>query len=163
VSTGVVVPGSFDPVHNGHVDVAQRASRRFDTVVVAVIVNPAKEGMFTVPERMELLRACLGHLDNVEVDAFEGLLVDYCRDRGIGCIAKGLRGVSDLSYELQMARMNTRIGDVETLFLPASPDTLHLSSSLVKEIARLGGPVHDSVPGVVAEALQQRVGGSGPA
>ena len=160
MSTDVVVPGSFDPITNGHVDVAERVARRFDRVVVAVIVNPNKQGLFTVDERMDLIRSSLHHLGNVEVASFEGLLVDFCREQGIGCIAKGLRSMSDFAYELQMAQMNDQIGDVETLFLAASPATAHLSSSLVKEVARLGGSVEQSVPAVVARALQERLAGS---
>ncbi|MBY5162394.1 pantetheine-phosphate adenylyltransferase [Salsipaludibacter albus] len=157
MSTAVVVPGSFDPITNGHLDVVERVARRFDHVVVAVLVNPGKHGMFTLEERIDLVETCVDHLDDVEVDAFEGLLVDFCRDRGIGCIAKGLRGVGDFDYELQMARMNTRIGDVETLFLPASPDAVHVSSSLVKEVARLGGTIEHAVPEVVARALHDKL------
>ncbi len=157
MSTAVVVPGSFDPVHNGHLDVVGRLARRFDRVVVGVLVNPGKQGLFSVPERIDLVQVCVADLDNVEVEAFEGLLVDFCHEQGIGCIAKGVRGVGDVDYELQMARMNARIGDVETLFLPANPDAMHLSSSLVKEVARLGGAIDHAVPPPVAAALRERL------
>ncbi len=153
----VVVPGSFDPITNGHVDVVERVARRVDHVVVAVLVNPAKQGTFSVDERMDLIRASLDHLDNVAVDAFEGLLVDWCNANGIGVIAKGLRAVADFEYELQMAQMNARIGDIETMFVPASPSSSYLSSSLVKEVARFGGTVTGTVPAVVEDALLARL------
>lgn len=157
MSVQVVVPGSFDPITNGHVDVVERVARRVDHVVVAVLVNPAKQGLFTVDERMDLIRASSDHLGNVEVDRFEGLLVDFCNARGIGVIAKGLRAVADFEYELQMAQMNARIGDVETMFVPASPASSYLSSSLVKEVARFGGAITGMVPDVVEEALLARL------
>ncbi len=157
MSVQVVVPGSFDPITDGHVDVVERVARRVDEVVVAVLVNPAKQGLFTVDERMGLIRDSLRHLDNVTVDRFEGLLVDFCNDRGIGVIAKGLRAVADFEYELQMAQMNARIGDVETMFVPASPASSYLSSSLVKEVARFGGEITGMVPAVVEAALLERL------
>lgn len=157
MSVEVVVPGSFDPITQGHVDVVERVARRVDAVVVAVLVNPAKQGLFTVDERMDLIRSSLSHLDHVTVDAFEGLLVDFCNERGIGVIAKGLRAVADFEYELQMAQMNARIGDVETMFVPASPDSSYLSSSLVKEVARFGGTITGMVPPAVEAALLARL------
>lgn len=157
----VVVPGSFDPIHNGHVDVVDRVARRVDQVVVAVLVNPAKRGLFSVDERIDLIHRSLVHLDNVAVESFEGLLVDFCNERGIGVIAKGLRGVADFEYELQMAQMNARIGDIETMFVPASPASPFLSSSLVKEVARFGGAITGIVPAVVEDALLARLADAG--
>ena len=156
MTVAAVCPGSFDPITNGHVDVIERAASRFDRITVAVLLNPSKQATFEPGQRAQLIRESVGHLDNVEVDTFEGLLVHFCRDRDIRVIVKGLRAVSDFEYELQMAQMNQRLGDVETLFLPASPEWSYLSSSLVKEFARFGGSVAGVVPDVVAEALQAR-------
>jgi pantetheine-phosphate adenylyltransferase len=148
-----VCPGSFDPVTNGHVDVIRRAAGLYDELVVAVLVNPGKAGMFTVEERMELLREACSGLPTVTVDSFEGLLVDYCRSRDIPVIVKGLRAVSDFEYELQMAQMNRELAAVETLFVPTAPQVGHLSSSLVKQIATFGGDVSGLVPKAVNEWL----------
>ncbi len=148
-----VCPGSFDPVTYGHLDVIRRAASRFDRLVVACLRNAGKQPLFDADERIALLEAVLDDLPNVEVAAFDGLLVDFCRERGVGIIVKGLRAVSDFEYELQMAQMNTTLGDVETLFLTASPLYSFLSSSLVKEVARFGGDVADFVPPIVAERL----------
>jgi pantetheine-phosphate adenylyltransferase, bacterial len=133
-----ICPGSFDPVTNGHLDVFTRAARIADEVTVAVLVNRTKAGMFSVEERMELLREVTSDLPNVRVDSFHGLLVDYCREHGIEAIVKGLRAVSDFDYELQMAQMNHRLGEVETLFVSTNPQYSYLSSSLIKEVARHG-------------------------
>ena len=156
MTVSVVCPGSFDPITNGHLDVVERAASRFDRVVVAVLVNPRKQGMFSVEERLDLIRETTAHLDNVEVAQFEGLLVDFCHANDIGLICKGLRAVSDFEYELQMAQMNQQIGDVETVFLSTSPEWSYLSSSLVKEVARWGGNVEGTVPGPVQRALDAR-------
>ncbi|HYH25828.1 MAG TPA: pantetheine-phosphate adenylyltransferase [Blastococcus sp.] len=151
-----VCPGSFDPVTNGHVDVVTRAAALYDELVVAVLVNPGKAGLFPVEERMELLREAVSDLPNVTVDSFQGLLVDYCRDRGIPVIVKGLRAVSDFEYELQMAQMNRELAAIETLFVPTAPQVGHLSSSLVKQIATFGGDVSRLVPKVVNDRLTER-------
>jgi pantetheine-phosphate adenylyltransferase len=148
-----VCPGSFDPVTNGHVDVINRAAGLYDELVVAVLVNPGKAGLFTVAERMDLLRDAVSDLPNVTVDSFEGLLVDYCRSHDIPVIVKGLRAVSDFEYELQMAQMNRELAGVETLFVPTAPQVGHLSSSLVKQIATFGGDVSRLVPPAVHERL----------
>ena len=148
-----VCPGSFDPVTNGHVDVIQRAARLYDELVVAVLVNPNKAGLFPVEERMDLLRDAVADLPNVVIDSFQGLLVDYCRDNDIPVIVKGLRAVSDFEYELQMAQMNRELAGVETLFVPTAPQVGHLSSSLVKQIATFGGDVSSLVPKAVHERL----------
>jgi pantetheine-phosphate adenylyltransferase len=150
-------PGTFDPVTNGHIDVVERAARLFDQVVVAVIDNPNKEPMFTAEERVGMLKEALGDLSNVEVASFSGLLVDYARDRDIGIIVKGLRAVSDFDYELQMAQMNRHLSGVETCFVPTNPQWSYLSSSLVKEVAQLGGDVSALVPGHVLPLLKEKL------
>ena len=150
-------PGTFDPVTNGHIDVVERAARLFDQVVVAVIDNPNKEPMFTAEERVGMLKEALGGLSNVEVASFGGLLVDYARQRGIGIIVKGLRAVSDFDYELQMAQMNRHLSGVETCFVPTNPQWSYLSSSLVKEVAQLGGDVSALVPSHVLPLLQEKL------
>ena len=159
----VVCPGSFDPVTNGHVDVINRAAALYDELVVAVLINPGKAGLFTVEERMELLREAVASLPNVTIDSFQGLLVDYCRDHDIPVIVKGLRAVGDFEYELQMAQMNRELAGVETLFVPTAPQVGHLSSSLVKQIATFGGDVSRLVPKGVHDRLVQerarRLGG----
>ena len=146
-------PGSFDPVTNGHVDVIARAAALYDELVVAVLVNPGKAGLFTVDERMELLREAVADLPNVVVDSFSGLLVDYCRSHDVPVVVKGLRAVGDFEYELQMAQMNRELAGIETLFVPTAPQVGHLSSSLVKQIARFGGDVSSLVPKAVNDRL----------
>jgi pantetheine-phosphate adenylyltransferase len=153
-----VCPGSFDPVTNGHLDVVERASRLYDQVTVAVLVNETKTGLFTVEERMDLLREVTADLGNVTVDSFQGLLVDYCRDKSIPVVVKGLRAVSDFDYELQMSQMNNRLSGIETLFVATNPDYSFLSSSLVKEVARWGGDVGGLVPDAVLARLRGRLG-----
>jgi pantetheine-phosphate adenylyltransferase len=153
-----VCPGSFDPVTNGHVDVINRAAALYDELVVAVLVNPGKAGLFSVDERMELLRDAVAELPNVTIDSFEGLLVDYCRTNQLPVIVKGLRAVSDFEYELQMAQMNRELAGIETLFVPTAPQVGHLSSSLVKQIANFGGDVSRLVPKAVNDRLIERAG-----
>jgi len=162
VTVSAVCPGSFDPITMGHLDIIERSASRVDRVVVAVLENLTKTSLFSVEERMDLIRRTTSHLDNVTVDRFQGLLVDFCHDRGLNVIVKGLRAVSDFEYELQMAQMNQRMGDVETLFMSTSPEYSYLSSSLVKEVARFGGPLDGVVPDLVAEALRQRFAADGP-
>ncbi|MDQ3916333.1 MAG: pantetheine-phosphate adenylyltransferase [Actinomycetota bacterium] len=158
--TTALCPGSFDPPTNGHVDVIERASRHFDAVVAAVIANPSKQALFDADERSRLLSDALSHLDNVEVAAFDGLLVDFARERGVNVVVKGLRAVSDYEYELQMAQMNAALSPgLDTLFVSAKPEWAFLSSSLVREVARYGGSVDGLVPPVVAAALKARFGG----
>ncbi len=149
----VICPGSFDPVTNGHLDVFKRAAQIADEVTVAVLVNRTKSGLFSVDERMEILREVTSSLPNVRVDSFHGLLVDYCREHEIQAIVKGLRAISDFDYELQMAQMNYRLADVETLFVSTNPQFSFLSSSLIKEISRYGGDVEGLVPQAVLERL----------
>ncbi len=152
-----VCPGSFDPVTYGHLDVIERASRLYDEVTVGVLINSSKEGLFSVAERMELLRAVTEKYGNIVVDAFHGLLVDYCRDHWIPANVKGLRAVSDFDYELQMAQMNFRLTGVETLFVATNPEFSFLSSSLVKEVASFGGDVSGLVPDEVNRRLTELI------
>ena len=155
-------PGTFDPVTNGHLDVIGRAAGMFDGVVVAVLENPSKAPLFTIDERVALLQEALGDPSTVQptirVASFGGLLVDFARAQDAQMIVKGLRAVSDYEYEIQMAQMNQRIGGVETLFMATSPKWSFLSSSLVKEVARLGGDVEGLVPDHVRNALVDRLG-----
>ncbi|HEY7281541.1 MAG TPA: pantetheine-phosphate adenylyltransferase [Actinomycetota bacterium] len=150
-------PGTFDPVTNGHLDIIERASRHFDRLVVGVLQNPSKAPMFSVEERVSLLKEVTSGLPNVEVGSFSGLLVDYAKQQEANVIVKGLRAVTDFDYELQMAQMNHRLGGVETFFVTTSPTWSYLSSSLVKDIARLGGDVEGLVPPVVKERLRDRL------
>lgn len=154
--THVLVPGSFDPPTLGHLDVIATAAGLFDAVTVAVVVNPAKAGLFTVAERCGLLREATLEYHGVVVDAFDGLLVDYCAARGIDAIVKGVRGPADADYETQMAQMNRHLTGVATVFVPTAPEHAFVSSSLVKQVALLGGDVTALVPPVVAEALASR-------
>jgi pantetheine-phosphate adenylyltransferase len=148
-----VYPGTFDPPTNGHLDVIGRAAAMFDQLVVATGVNQAKQRLFSDDERVELLRETVAGFPNVVVGTFDGLLVDYCRAEGITVIVKGVRTAGDYDYELQMALMNRRLTGVETVFLPAAPEHAHLSSSLVKEVARFGGDVTDFLPAPVRRRL----------
>lgn len=152
-----VCPGSFDPVTYGHLDIIERASRLYDVVHVAVAINKSKRGLFTVEERIEMIEEVSAPYGNVVVESHHGLLVDYCRDRGIPAIVKGLRAVSDFDYELQMAQMNHGLSGVETLFVPTSPTWSFLSSSLVKEVAAYGGDVSHLVPEQVYARLVARI------
>jgi pantetheine-phosphate adenylyltransferase len=144
-------------VTNGHLDIISRAAQLFDEVVVAVVRNPNKTSMFTAAERVELIREATKQHDNVRVDRFEGLIVDFCRDNDISAIVKGLRAVSDFDYEMQMAQMNYSQAGVETLFMTTNPLYAFLSSSLVKEFARYGGDVSGLVPRAVLERLNSRL------
>jgi pantetheine-phosphate adenylyltransferase len=156
-----VCPGSFDPVTNGHLDIVQRAAGLFDEVIVAVLVNEAKRGMFTVDERLEMLREALAEagVSNAKVESFEGLLVDFCSANQVDVIVKGIRAAADLGLELQMAQMNRSLTGVETLFVPTSPQLSYVASSLVKEVARLGGDVSAHVPSSVLDRLRRRLSG----
>ncbi|MDO0925544.1 pantetheine-phosphate adenylyltransferase [Streptomyces sp. TG1A-8] len=152
-----VCPGSFDPITNGHLDIIARASRLYDEVYVAVMINKSKKGLFEVEERIELIREVTAEYANVRVEAFHGLLVDFCKQRDIPAIVKGLRAVSDFDYELQMAQMNNGLTGVETLFVPTNPVYSFLSSSLVKEVAAWGGDISHLVPPAVLAALAGRL------
>ncbi len=153
----VVCPGSFDPVTNGHLDIISRAASLYDEVVVAVLINVTKKGLFTVDERVEMLGEVTAQYGNVKIDRFHGLLVDFCATNGISAVVKGLRAVSDFEYEMQMAQMNYRMAKVETLFMTTNPQFSFLSSSLIKEIARYGGDVSGLVPEPVVSRLHSRM------
>ena len=152
-----IYPGSFDPLTNGHVDIIQRGSRLFERIIVAILLNVEKAPLFTVQERVEIAREVFRPYPNVEVDTFDGLLVEYARRKRAGVIVRGLRAISDFEYEMQMALMNRRLnGDVETVFMmPAEPYT-YVSSRLVKEVVALGGTVHGLVPDVVEARLRDK-------
>jgi pantetheine-phosphate adenylyltransferase len=152
-----VCPGSFDPVTNGHLDIVGRASRLFDEVIIGVLINQSKSGLFSIEERISMLREVTSSYGNVRVGSFRGLLVDFCRDQQAAVVVKGLRAVSDFDYELQMAQMNIGLAGVETLFMPTNPTYSYLSSSLVKEVAKWGGDVSAHVPDLVAERLVARL------
>jgi pantetheine-phosphate adenylyltransferase len=154
-----VCPGSFDPVTNGHLDIIGRSARLFDEVIVAVLINDSKTGLFPVAERMALLGEVTGGYGNVRVESFRGLLVDFCRAQQARIVVKGIRAVSDFDYELQMAQMNMGLAGVETLFMPTNPLYSFLSSSLVKEVAKWGGDVSAHVPPQVATRLTERLAG----
>jgi pantetheine-phosphate adenylyltransferase len=152
-----IYPGSFDPLTNGHVDIIHRGARLFDRIVIAVLINLEKAPLFTVPERVEIAREAFRGHTNVEVDTFDGLLVDYARKRGAGVIVKGLRAVSDFEFEMQMALMNRRLNpDVETVFMMPTQPYTYVSSRLVKEVVALGGSVHGLVPESVEKRLRDK-------
>lgn len=160
MSRVAIYPGSFDPVTNGHLDVIQRALALVDRVVVAIATNVNKKGLFSPQERVELLRKVLATQDRVEVDLFHGLLVDYVQDRGASTIVRGLRAVADFEYEFQLALMNRRLNpSVDTIFLMTDEHHFYVSSSLVREIAVLGGDVSEFVPDAVREAMASKVAG----
>ncbi len=150
-----VCPGSFDPVTMGHLDVFARAANQFDEVTVAVLINSTKAGLFTIDERIELIRECVSSYNNIKVESIQGLLVDYCKANQVGAIVKGLRAVSDFDYELQMAQMNSQLG-IDTLFVATKPEYSFLSSSIIKEIAKYQGDVTKLVPPAVDLALKAK-------
>jgi pantetheine-phosphate adenylyltransferase len=153
----VVCPGSFDPVTNGHLDIISRMTGLFDEVIVAVGKNAGKNGLFSYSERMDMIREVTCHLPNVSVEVFDGLLVDFCTERGIKAIVKGLRAVGDFDYELQMSQMNHRLADIDTLFVATNPLYSFLSSSLIKEVCSLGGDVSGLLPDQVLAKLTERL------
>ncbi|MDR7869905.1 MAG: pantetheine-phosphate adenylyltransferase [Tissierellaceae bacterium] len=149
-----IYPGSFDPVTYGHLDIIKRCASRFDTVIIAVLNNKSKKGLFSVEERIELLKETTKEFPNIEIDSFSGLLTDYARQKGCSTIIRGLRAVSDFEYEMQMALVNRKIyRDMETLFLVSKGEYAYLSSSIVKEIASYGGDITCFVPKIVEEEL----------
>lgn len=155
-----VIPGSFDPVTNGHLDIIRRTSSLFDKVYVGILKNSSKRPMFSVEERADLLRSVTGEFPNVEVESFDGLLVDYARSRNARFIVKGLRAVSDFEYEFQMALTNKSIApDIETFFMATNCAYSYLSSSIVKEVASYGGSVSDFVPKEIEKAIISKIGG----
>lgn len=152
-----VCPGSYDPPTVGHLDVIRRTAALFDEVFVAILVNPRKQGLFTIDERIEMLTEITVDVPGVRVEAFSGLVVDYCVERGASAMLKGLRTATDYDYELPMAHMNRHLTGVETLFLPGAPGQVYVSSSLVKEVANGGGDVSAFLPPVVHERLRKRL------
>jgi len=156
--TVAIYPGTFDPLTNGHVDIITRGARLFDRIIVAVLVNAEKSPLFTMPERVEIARAVFNLLPNVEVDTFDGLLVDYVERRGAQVIVRGLRAVSDFEFEFQMALMNRRLNDkIETVFMMPAEQYSYISSRLIKEVFSLGGRVHGLVPDTVEQRLRDKV------
>jgi len=153
-----IYPGSFDPVTNGHLDLIERGTKIFDHLIVAVLRNAEKEPLFSVPERIEMLREVTRQWPNVEVDVFQGLLVDYARQRKARVILRGIRAISDYEYELQMALMNRKLEpQIETVFMMPAEAYSYLSSKLVRDIAQLGGPIQGLVPPVVERRLRAKV------
>ncbi len=150
----VLIPGSFDPPTNGHIDVITRCSKVFDEVLVGVIVNPSKESLFSTDIRSEMLSEIFNKKKNISVKSFEGLLVDFAKKNNVNAIVKGLRAMTDFDYEFQMAQMNFNLADFETIFIPASPEYGYVSSSLVKEIHSYGGDVNELVPDNVLRRLK---------
>ncbi len=156
--TVAIYPGSFDPVTNGHLDLIERGTKLFDLLIVSVLKNIEKEPLFTVPERLEMLREVIRPWPNVEVDVFDGLLVNYARSRKAGVILRGIRAISDYEYELQMALMNRKLEPrLETVFMMPAEAYSYLSSKLVREVARLGGAVEGLVPRMVEERLRAKL------
>ena len=150
----ILIPGSFDPPTNGHIDVIRRCLKIFDEVLVGVIVNPSKESLFSTETRTEMLNEVFNENKNVTVKSFEGLLVDFAKENKVDAIVKGLRAMTDFDYELQMAQMNFNLADFETIFIPTSPEYGYVSSSLVKEIHSYGGDVSELVPDNVSKRLK---------
>lgn len=156
--SGAVCPGSFDPVTLGHVDILERAAAQFDEVVAAVLINPAKKGMFSLEERLEMIAEATAHLPNVRAESGRGLVVDFVRERGLTAIVKGLRTGTDFEYELQMAQMNKHIAGVDTFFVATTPRYSFVSSSLAKEVASMGGDVSDLLPEPVNRRMAEKLG-----
>jgi pantetheine-phosphate adenylyltransferase len=158
--TLAVFPGSFDPLTNGHVDIITRGARLFDRIVVAILVNAEKSPLFTVPERVEIVQTVFADQPNVEVDTFDGLLVDYVARRRANAIVRGLRAVSDFEYEFQMALMNQRLNaQIDTVFMMPAEQYTYISSRLIKEVFALGGRVHGLVPDSVEDRLREKLRG----
>lgn len=153
-----IYPGSFDPITNGHLDILERALRLFDKVIITIARNAAKTPLFTEAERLEMIREVVKEFKNVEVDSFEGLLVDYARKQNATAVVRGLRAISDFEYELQMALMNRKLNDsLVTVFLMPNEKYTYLNSTIVREIARLGGDINGFVPVVVQKAFARKL------
>ncbi len=156
-----IYPGSFDPMTLGHLDVIERAAEMFDTLTVSVLNNKAKSPLFSTEERVKILREATSHLDNVQVDSFSGLVIDYCHEKGVHVVIRGLRAITDFEYELQMAQTNRKLshGEVDTVFLTTSLEYAYLSSSSVKEIASFGGDISQCVPEFLVQRIYEKFGG----
>lgn len=153
-----IYPGSFDPITNGHLDIIRRSSKIFDELIVAVLNNPNKNSLFTLEERVKMIEKSTVDLSNVKIDCFSGLLIDYVNKKNINIIIKGLRAISDFEYEFQMALMNRKLDkDIETIFMMTNSEYSYLSSSLVKEVFKLGGCVNELVPHVVINEMQKKI------
>lgn len=154
-----ICPGSFDPVTNGHLHIVSRAAAMFDRVIVVVMANQNKQPLFSAAERVELLRRATADMPNVEIDTYDGLLAEYAREKNASVIVKGLRAMSDFEYEFQMALTNRKLNpDVETVFLATSAEHMYLSSSLVKQVAKLGGDIHEFVPSCIVKDILEKYG-----
>jgi pantetheine-phosphate adenylyltransferase len=154
-----IYPGSFDPMTNGHLDLIERGSRIFDRLIVGILRNPEKDPLFSVEERREMLAQMTAKWGNIGIETFDGLLVDFAKRVGASAVLRGIRAISDYEYELQMALMNRKLApQLETVFMASAMEFSYLSSRLVKDIARLRGPVHDLVPPLVAERLREKLG-----
>ena len=159
MQTVAIYPGSFDPVTNGHLDIIKRGLKLFDRIIVAILLNPSKAALFTVEERMEMLKESLKELSNTEVDTFEGLLVDYAAKRNANAILRGMRAVSDFEYEFQLALMNRRLNrEIQTVFLMTGLRWIYTSSSIIKEAAGFGGNINGMVPPTVSKRLKEKLG-----
>lgn len=155
-----IYPGSFDPITYGHIDIIQRASKMYDKIIVAVLVNKQKNSLFSLNERCDMIKESLKKIDNVEVDSFSGLLADYCDKKQIYCVIRGLRAISDFESELQMANLNKALNNnIETIFLSTGINYSYISSSSIKEIANFNGCVKDLVPEIVVKNLKRKFGG----
>lgn len=150
--------GSFDPVSNGHLNIIERASKMYDELVIGVIHNVNKKSLFTLEERVEVITKATAHLDNVRVDTFQGLLADYVNANGFDAVVRGLRATTDFEYEIQMAQMNARLftGDTETVFLMTSPEYSFISSTMIKEVASLGGDITGLVPQFLIDLIKKK-------
>ncbi|MBX4172479.1 pantetheine-phosphate adenylyltransferase [Weissella viridescens] len=155
--TKALFPGSFDPITNGHVDIIERAGNLFDEIIIGVANNTSKTGMFTLAEREALVQASIASKSNVSVVAITGLTADYAQAHEVDTIIRGLRNAQDFSYEEPIAQMNATLSGVETIFMPAKPQNMMLSSSMIKEVAKAGGDISNFVPTPVAEAMQQKL------
>ena len=153
-----IYPGSFDPITNGHLDIITRASKIYDKIIVSVLQNPSKNPMFTLEERVELIKSVVKPYENVAVDCFTGLLIDYAKQQNANVIIKGLRAVSDFEYEFQMALMNRKLAsDIETIFLMTNSQYSYLSSSIIKEVAKFGGCIEGLVPEIVKDSIFTKI------
>lgn len=155
----VICPGSFDPITRGHVEIIKRAAKMFDRVIVAVLVNSAKKPCFSTAERLDMLKSAVGNIPNVEIANFEGLLANYCKERNADAVIRGLRAVTDFDYEFQMALTNKKLNpNLETIFLPADSDSMYLSSSMVREVASMGGDISNFVPACICDKIAEHFG-----